>query len=161
MLIVSDTSPITNLLQIGHLDLLKQVFGQVVIPKTVYEELGELPQQQLFIDGQSWLTVLAARSQEVISSLTEELDPGEAEAIALALEIKADYLVIDELKGRHKAELLGLKIVGLLGVLIQAKQAGYIQAVEPLLIALREKAGFRIHHALYKRVLQLAVEALL
>jgi uncharacterized protein len=159
MLIVSDTSPITNLLQIGHLDLLKQVFGQVVIPKTVYKELGELPQQQLVIDGQSWLTVLAARSQEVISFLTEELDPGEAEAIALALEIKANYLVIDELKGRHKAESLGLKIVGLLGVLIQAKQAGYLQAVEPLLIALREKAGFRINPALYLRVLQLAGEA--
>ncbi|MBC3787825.1 DUF3368 domain-containing protein [Spirosoma utsteinense] len=95
---------------------------------------------------------------DVVATLADELDPGEAEAIALALEIKADYLIIDELKGRHKAETLGLRIVGLLGVLIQAKKAGYIQTVEPLLIALREEAGFRIHSALYKRVLQLAGE---
>ena len=159
MLVISDTSPITNLLQIGQLDLLRQVFGQVVIPKTVYDELGELPRQRLVIDGQSWLTVLNVHDMDVVAGLADELDPGEAEAIALALEIKADYLIIDELKGRHKAEALGLRIVGLLGVLIQAKQTGYIQAVEPLLIALREEAGFRIHPALYKRVLQLAGEA--
>ena len=87
------------------------------------------------------------------------MDAGEAEAIALALEIKADYLIIDELKGRHKAEALGLRIVGLLGLLIQAKHAGYLTAIKPVLIELREKAGFRIHEALCKRVLEIAGEA--
>ncbi|MBO0936317.1 DUF3368 domain-containing protein [Fibrella sp. HMF5335] len=159
MLVVSDTSPITNLLQIGQLALLRQVFGQVVMPQTVYDELSELPYQQLLIDSEPWLVVEVPNQLDLVAKLAAELDPGEAEAIALAVELRADYLIIDELKGRHEAELLGLRIVGLLGVLIQAKQAGYIVAVEPLLMDLRAKAGFRIHPTLYKCVLQLAGES--
>ncbi len=158
MLVVSDTSPITNLIQIGQLDVLRQLFGQVIMPKTVYEELSELPHQLVAIEGKKWLTVQTVQQRNSVVTLEEDLDPGEAEAIALALEINADYLIIDELRGRYKAEALGLRIVGLLGVLIQAKQAGYVDAVAPLLIALREKAGFRIHPTLYERVLQLAGE---
>ncbi len=158
MLVVSDTSPITNLIQIGQLDLLRLLFGQVIIPKTVYDELVELPHQLIAIEGENWLTVRTVQQRNVVARLEEDLDPGEAEAIALALEIKADYLIIDELKGRYKAEALGLRIVGLLGVLVQAKQAGYVDAIAPLLVALREKAGFRIHPTLYERVLQLASE---
>lgn len=159
MLVVSDTSPITNLIQIGHIDLLRYLFKQVIIPQTVYEELSELPQQQVVIDNSPWLTIQTASQQDFVISLSEELDPGEAEAIALALEIKADYLIIDELKGRHKAESFGLRIVGLLGVLILAKQAGHVTKLDPLLRALREKAGFRIHPTLYARVLELAAES--
>lgn len=159
MLVVSDTSPITNLLRIGRLGLLHDVFGQVIIPQTVYDELCELPHQQLAIDGEPWLIIRSAGQLNLVTTLKEELDAGEAEAIALAIEIKADYLIIDELKGRHKAEALGVRIVGLLGVLIQAKQAGYLLAVKPVLIELKDRAGFRIHETLYQRVLEMAGEA--
>ena len=158
MLIVSDTSPVTNLLQIGQLDLLRQLFGQVILPKTVYDELGELPSQRMAVDNEPWLIVQSSNQPELIVTLQKELDAGEAEAIALALELKADYLVIDERKGRSTAETLGLRIVGLLGILVQSKQAGHISSVEPLLIDLRQKAGFRIHPALYRRVLEIAGE---
>ena len=160
MLVVSDTSPITNLLQIGQLTLLHHLFGQVVMPQAVYNELCELPHQQLAIDGEAWLTVQSSHQFDLVAVLKEELDAGEAEAIALALEIKADYSIIDERKGRDKAEALGLHIVGLLGVLIQAEQAGYLTAVEPVLTELRNKAGFRIHPALYKRIIEIAGEAI-
>lgn len=111
------------------------------------------------MDGESWLTVRASLQPDFVAALRDELDPGEAEAIVLALEINADYLIIDELKGRHKAEMLGLRIVGLLGILVLAKRKGHILKVEPLLIELREIAGFRIHPALYQRIVQMAGES--
>jgi predicted nucleic acid-binding protein len=160
MLVVSDTSPITNLLQVGRLNLLQYTFGQVVMPQTVYDELCELPHQKLAIDGETWLTVQSSHQLDFVAMLKEELDAGEAEAIALALEIKADYLIIDERKGRNKAEALGLRIVGLLGVLVQAKQAGHLMAVEPVLNELRNEAGFRIHPMLHRRILEIAGEAI-
>lgn len=158
MLVVSNTSPITNLLQIGQLNLLHHLFGQVIMPKTVYDEFCELPYQKLAIDAETWLIVQSSHQSDLLALLKEGLDAGEAEAITLALEIKADYLIIDERKGRNKAEALGLRIVGLLGVLVQAKQSGYLTAVEPVLTELRNKAGFRIHPALYKRMVEIAGE---
>ena len=133
MVIVSDTSPVTSLIQIGRLELLTQVFGQVVVPKTVYDELCKVPGQQAVIDQQNWLFIDHAKDHSHVKILENELDAGEAEAIVLALELKADYLVIDEFKGRSKAEEIGLKIIGSLGVLLQAKQIGLIPAVKPLI----------------------------
>lgn len=118
MLVVSDTSPITNLIQIGQLNLLRQLFHQVVIPQMVYNELCEIPYQKKELTQQPWIIIQAAKNKDAVKALTTELDPGEAEAIVLALELKADYLVIDEWKGRNKAESLGLRIVGLLGTLL-------------------------------------------
>lgn len=128
------------------------------MPKTVYDEFCELPYQKLAIDAETWLIVQSSHQSDLLAVLKEDLDAGEAEAITLALEIKADYLIIDERKGRNKAEALGLRIVGLLGVLVQAKQSGYLTAVEPVLTELRNKAGFRIHPALYKRIVEIAGE---
>ncbi len=90
--------------------------------------------------------------------LRKELDRGEAEAIALALELKAEMLIIDELKGRNRAELAGLKIIGLLGTLIEAKKRNLIEAVKPLMEDLVDKAGFKIHPILYQRVLKISGE---
>lgn len=158
MVIVSDTSPVTSLIQIDRLELLTQVFGQVVIPKAVYEELCKVPGQQTVIDRQNWLFIDHAKDAKHVKSLENELDPGEAEAIVLALELKADYLIIDEFKGRNKAEEIGLKIIGSLGVLLQAKQKGLIPAVKPLIDDLIQKAEFRVHTFLYQEVLKIANE---
>jgi len=158
MVIVSDTSPVTSLIQIGQLELLNAIFGQVVIPTAVYEELCRVPGQQIVIDQQNWLFIDHAQDSKHVKTLEIDLDPGEAEAIVLALELKADYLVIDELKGRNKAEEIGLKIIGSLGVLLQAKQLGLIPAVKPLIDNLIQKAEFRVHPALYQQVLKIAGE---
>ena len=158
MLVVSDTSPVTNLLQIDQLDLLRLLFGEIIVPESVFAELYELPRQRVALDSESWIHIQLVTQPELVGALQAELDAGEAEAIALAVELKADYLLIDERKGRAKAESLGLRIVGLLGILVQAKRSGHIPMVEPLLLDLRQKAGFRIHPDLYKRVLQAAGE---
>jgi len=158
MVIVSDTSPVTSLIQIGRLDLLNLVFGSVVIPEAVYSELCKVPNQQQVIDEQNWLFLQKATDRNLVKTFEVELDAGESEAIALALELKADYVVIDEFKGREIAEDNGLKIIGTIGTLLEAKNKGLIPKVKPLMDELIQKATFRINPAFYQQVLKIANE---
>ncbi len=144
-------------MQINQLSLLQQVFDLVILPEAVYEELCILPAQKV-IDQQTWLFVQKPTDERLVAELRKELDNGEAEAIALALELKAEALIIDELKGRNKAEEVGLKVIGLLGTLLEAKKRGLIPALQPLMTELTSKAGFKIHPALYQQVLKIADE---
>ena len=88
-----------------------------------------------------------------MQSLRQDLDSGEAQAIALALEINADLLLMDERLGRDVAEYFGLGYTGLIGVLVDAKHNKLIRDIKTLLDDLRNKAGFRISDSLYQRVL--------
>jgi uncharacterized protein len=158
MLVVSDTSAITNLIQIGLLDILRQVYGGILIPIAVYEELCEIEHQKESIDENSWIEIKSPQNSQLISSLTEVLDLGESESIALAVEIKADFLIIDEAKGRLKAQELGLSVVGILGTLLKAKELGYIDDIKSKLLSLKETAGFHISPKLFYHILHLANE---
>ena len=93
-----------------------------------------------------------------MTALEGQLDRGEAEAIALAAELQADLLLMDERLGRTEAARFGLRVIGVLGVLIEAKGRGRLQRIEPILDELRHDAGFRVSQALRARVLQAAGE---
>jgi uncharacterized protein len=159
VIVVSDTSPITNLAAVGQLHLLRQIYGQVIIPEAVFNELtavggnhpGAIAQQS------DWVETRAVSNRILVNALQVELDKGEAEAIALALELAADLLLIDEHLGRAVATRLGIRIIGLRGVLIEAKHRGLIQEVKPVVDNLMN-LGFRIKQDLYQRVLQAAGE---
>ena len=163
MIIISDTSVITNLAAIQHLPLLPQLYKQIVIPEAVYRELAEIDPPvpgTLEVQTAPWLTVKRVLNREVIERLHIEskLDPGESEAIALVLELNADLLLIDERRGRAEATRLGIKITGLLGVLVEAKRKNLIFAVKPLMDALIATSDFRISVALYDQILTIADE---
>ena len=158
MLIVSDTSPITNLIQINLLDILKDVYQQIIIPQSVYEELCEITSQKQLLDQQDWIYVISAENTALVTSLETELDTGESVSIVLALELQADFLIIDEVKGRLKAESMGIKIVGLLGTLLKAKNLGLIPTIAPVLEKLIIEAGFHINPQLKAHILKLAHE---
>jgi uncharacterized protein len=158
MLVVSDTSAISNLIQVELLDILHQLFGQIIISNAVYEELSEIDSQKLYIDKLSWIHIETVKNQDFVHELENDLDKGESESIALAIELNADFLIIDELKGRKIAENLGIKIVGLLGSLLKAKEKGYLQTIAPILEKLSTQAGFNINPQLKAHILKLANE---
>jgi hypothetical protein len=144
MLAVSNTSPISNLAFIGRLNLLHEQFGDVWVPQAVETELLNIPDAaaRKTIDQAGWLKSRPASDVNLVSLLTVDLHQGEAEAIALALEMKANRLIIDEREGRAMARQLGLPVIGVLGVLLRGKKTGHIKAIKPEIEALRTKARF-------------------
>ena len=160
MIIVSDTSPISNLAAIGRLDLLQQLYGTVVIPLAVYQEIinsGSTDPATLAVQNLNWIQTRSLSNLELLQNLQANLDPGEAEAIALALELKAERLIIDERRGRKRAIESGIKVIGLLGILLAAKKQGSIAEVRPLLVDLIAR-GFWVNPQLYAEVISLAGE---
>jgi predicted nucleic acid-binding protein len=119
MIVISNTSPISNLAAIGHLELLQQLYSNIIIPPAVYQELidsGDTDPATLAVQTQSWIQTQPVSDRVLLETLQSNLDPGEAEAITLAVEIHADRLIIDERRGRNEAIRLGLQVTGLLGI---------------------------------------------
>lgn len=163
MIVISDTSAITNLAAIHYLQLLPQLYNKVIIPEAVYRELTDIDfpvPGMREIETALWLEVRQVLNREVVQRLQDEvkLDPGESEAIALVLELHADLLLIDERRGRAEANRLGVRITGLLGILIEAKRKNLIIAVKPLMDALITTSEFRVSSALYNQILNMANE---
>ena len=156
MIIVSDTSVISGLLVIGRLDILEKVCGKVIIPKIVHEELLVLESYGYDlrpIQGTDWLEIVEPSNKQLEDELNQILDRGESSAIALAKELRPKYLAIDEKKGREVAESLGLPIIGLIGIIILAKEQGYTPKVKSILDKLIQEAGFRISPKFYQFIL--------
>jgi hypothetical protein len=159
--VVSNASPLVNLGRIGQLALLQQLFGRLLLPEAVWQEVVEDGRGQPGADEirrAAWVERATVSNGQLVHSLRQELDPGEAEAIALAVEINADWLLMDERLGRETARHFGLRYVGLVGILSVAKQRGDLKALRPLLDQLRDVAGFRISSVLYEQVLRDAGE---
>ena len=142
MIIVSDTTAITTLLKAGQEGLLREMFGSVIVPQAVWDELrayhSRLPE---------FLCLHSAPEAHARLPGTELLGLGEAEAIRLAQEIPADLLLTDDRKARAAASRLGIKSVGLLAVLIQAKTQGRIGSVSAAIDAIEKKGGLYLSEA--------------
>jgi predicted nucleic acid-binding protein len=159
MIVVSDTSPILSLALIGRLELLRDLYGTIVIPEAVRSELITTDQGGAREVAQAdWIITHSIEPDVALKLLLREVDRGEAEAIGLAVQLKADVLLIDERKARHLAADLELGVVGLLDVLPDAKQRHLISSVKPILDDLIVRAHFRVSHKLYQRTLFTAGE---
>lgn len=161
MIVVSNASAIINLAAVGQLDLLRQLYDKIAIPQAVYHEIAVVGVGQpgaTEVQTLEWIETRQVVKRTLVASLQIELDKGEAEAIALAVELKAELLLLDERLGRAVASRLGLKFIGLLGVLIEARGKRLIPAVKPVLDNLITQAGFWVNDQLYAQVLQLVGE---
>jgi predicted nucleic acid-binding protein len=122
MIVVADTSPVDYLILIQEIDVLPKIYGRVVIPQTVREELGRVSTPELV---RSWMyhvpAWLEVRSPSTApDSSLAKLDAGERDAIVLAAELHADQLIVDDREGRREAERRGIPVIGTLGVLREA-----------------------------------------
>jgi predicted nucleic acid-binding protein len=93
-----------------------------------------------------------------VDALRLDLDQGESETIALALELRADLILLDEQAGRFAAQYFNLKVIGVVGLLVRAKNMGMISEIRPLLDALRWEAGFYLNEPVYHHALVLSSE---
>jgi len=158
MPLVSNTSPILNLAIVDQLELLRRQFGEILIPNAVLDELKvdeERPGSQAICEAiaSGWIQVQEASNEPLVQLLKQTLDRGEAEAIALAIELKADWTLLDEREGRKVAKSLGLNVTGILGILLRAKQLDELESLQPVIDELINKAGFRIAPELLAQIL--------
>jgi predicted nucleic acid-binding protein len=159
-IVVSDTTALTHLAKINDLHILQALYGEILIPPAVHRELTQVNPAQpgaFQVLNTPWIKVVALQDQGRAMQYRETLDPGEAEAIALAVERNADLLIIDEVAGRATAKKVVRKIIGMAGILLEAKRAGVISAVKPHLLAL-EQSGFRLGKEIFHATLGLAGE---
>lgn len=161
MIVVSDTSPLNYLAQIGALFVLPGLFERVLIPVAVQVELragiGKAPVLEEVLNA-PWLEICHVAPSPLLDSLMEELDRGECEAIALATELGVDFVLIDEAAGRRVAVEHGLTPVGIAGVLVEAKSRGLIPAVRPFLDRLLSTTTMRLAPLIYNQALRHAGE---
>jgi hypothetical protein len=157
--VVCNSSPLIHLGKIGLLNLLAEQFGQILIPRAVWQEAveeGEDDPDVKAIVSASWIKVQDIQSSQLFTAISAILDKGESEAIVLAIEIEADLILLDESDARKIAGLYNLKKTGLLGVLIKAKQQGSIQSLKIYLDRLRN-TGFYLSEEVYDGVLKFEV----
>jgi predicted nucleic acid-binding protein len=149
MIVVSDTSPITALISIRHIELLRDLFTEVLVPEAVRAELlrghSSLP---------DWLQTHRVSDLTIVTRLAATVDIGEAEAIALAKEIKADRLLIDERKGRQLAKAEGVDVIGLVGVVLLAKRKGLVRSGREIIERLIQEAGVYLEPELVNSALK-------
>jgi uncharacterized protein len=144
--VISNSSVLIHLAKINELGLLKEFYQTITIPETVWKECVvevESRYEVAIIKDAEWINVEKVKDQNLVKLLRTTLDDGEAEAIALAVETNADLILLDDSDAREKARLYGLKITGIVGILLRAKIEGRITSLKEKLTMLKE-TGFWI-----------------
>lgn len=151
--VISDTSPLVYLILIGHAEVLPALYTEVLIPKAVADELQHASAPEVvskWLAGRpSWLQIVPPTSDVAPGSL-RDLDPGERDAILLAVQVQADLLLMDDREGVEEARRLGLTTTGTLGVLVRAAKRGLIDL--PAAISRLRETNFRVDPLLLERI---------
>lgn len=162
--VVSNASTLMNLAIVGKLKLLKNFYGKVKVPQAVWEEVvvegedkkGTSEVKQAEKEG--WITCVDVKKGPFLKLLKKELDSGEAETIAWAVQKSADLVLLDESSAREVAELHELDMTGVIGILLKAKFEGKISSLEKYLDKIEKEAGFWIKEDLREKILKEADE---
>ncbi|MBI1792831.1 MAG: DUF3368 domain-containing protein [Chloroflexi bacterium] len=161
MIVVSDTTPLIGLASIGRLELLLALFGEVYIPQAVYDETVTFGRKEgnakQAVASAGWIRVVEVKDRLAVNVLLDEMDLGEVETIILAGEMNADWVLMDEKKGRRKLTQLDIPKIGTIGILLKAKQLGLIPVIRPEIESL-QKSGFGIARSVVDEVLRMANE---
>lgn len=160
-IVICNTTPVINFAEIGRMDVLERLFGKIVLPSAVTEELrdkaGRFP-----LASAAWnaapFRVQKVKGSALLRSLAATLHRGEAECLALALGHPGPLLILDDVAARETALTNGCDVTGTLGCLLEAKKAGIVAEVSPLIEQLRDRARFWISKALERAVLGRAEE---
>lgn len=157
MIVVSNTTPLIGLATIQRFDVLRHLFGEIYIAQAVYDEAvvtgRETGGAKREVSEATWIKVVQVQDRLAVDVLLDELDLGEAETIVLARELQANWVLMDERKGRRKLTQLGLNKIGTLGILLRARQQGLIANLGDDLEQLRQH-GFSISQSVINAVLQ-------
>jgi uncharacterized protein len=150
-----------HLSRIGRLSLLRELYAEVLVPNAVAAEVGRLVVDELDAGvSAGWLRRATPTDVARVDEIERDLGGrGEAEVIALALEIGKAVVLIDERAARTYAVARGLEVRGTLGVVLHAKRRGLIERATPLLDDLR-RTGFWLDDATYRKARELAAEPL-
>lgn len=157
MIIIADSSPIIALSRIGKLDILKNLYGKIFIPRAVEKEILLEHSNKINLAKITWIKTKSLSQHLSVDILSIDLGLGESETLGLALELKADLIILDEIAARAMAESLRIKYTGVLGALLKAKEKKLIVSVKELLDSLCQNE-FRISRQLYHDILELAKE---
>ncbi len=154
--VVCNSSPLIHLAKIVKLELLKDLFEEVMIPGAVYRECvidGKDREDARKITNAAWIRATDIKNIELKKALNTFLDEGESEAIALALQEAADLILLDDYEAREFARVYALKTTGTIGILLKAKYEGKISSLGEMLDKLR-KTGFWLNDDLYYKILK-------
>ena len=154
--VVVNSTPLISLYRIDKLNLLRELYGEIYIPYGVYEELS-VQDKYNFLTKIDFIKIQVIQNTGAKKFFKTSLHKGEVEVMILAEEINADLCIIDDLLARKYAKYLGYTVTGTIGLLLKAKEKGYISEVKPLLNALME-SGIYIDDKLYSRVIGMANE---
>jgi predicted nucleic acid-binding protein len=155
MIVISNTTPIISLSSIGKIHILKDLFGEIIIPQAVYNEIKAKKRYGYEEVESEFIKVKAIQGKIYIDTFLNQLDLGEAETIILAREINADYVLIDENLGYKIAKNSGLQAIRTLSVMLKAKEKGIIKEIRPLLDEMIAKGRWyskKVYENFMKRV---------
>ena len=154
--VIANTTPLIALANIGQLDLFQKLYGEIIIPDAVFEEIKSEPAKTLVAQS-SWIKTISVQDDSERKLYSSRLHAGEIEVMMLAKEISADLLIIDDNAAKKTAKFLDFAVTGTLGVLVRAKKEGYIKSIIPAVNDLVQD-GFYISNQIFDMTLKAADE---
>lgn len=159
--VVVNTTPLIALSHVDQLDVLKRLYGEIIIPEAVYRELSiktESICKKAVDNSLEWIRIKSIHNEMAKAMYKTQLHDGEVEVMILSKEIAADVVIIDDANAKKHAKYLGLPVTGTLGVLTKAKREGYINELKPIFSQMVEK-GIYISQSLIESCLKQVGEA--